>query len=220
MEKVEYVERYKKPTRALHWVHTAAFVILFFTGLFLFIPGLGFLAQDSWSRIIHRVFAAIFIVGPIIYLFLRPRVALKGIKEAFTWGIEDMEWLMAAPRYYFLADERAMPPQGHMNTGQKLWWFMVIVLGVVLVLTGIIMVFFKTSAPLELLRWSVFIHDVAFIATGAMFFVHIYLSVMHPLMRPLRTGAWSSMSRGKVSTEYAAAHHGKWYEEITKGKGA
>jgi formate dehydrogenase subunit gamma len=55
----------------------------------------------------------------------------------------------------------------------------------------------------------VFLHDVAFIATGAMFFLHVYLSVIHPLMR----GAWSSMARGKVSTEYARSHHAKWYEE-------
>jgi len=32
-------------------------------------------------------------------------------------------------------------------------------------------------------------------------------------MRPLRTGAWSSMARGKVSAEYAKSHHAKWYEE-------
>ena len=64
----------------------------------------------------------------------------------------------------------------------------------------------------------VLIHDVAFIATGLMFFVHIYMSVVHPLVRPLRSGAWSSMARGKVSVDYAKSHHGKWYEELTKGK--
>ena len=62
-----------------------------------------------------------------------------------------------------------------------------------------------------------FAHDVAFIALGAMLFVHVYLSVIHPLMRPLATGAWSSMARGKVSAEYAKAHHGKWYARVSKG---
>jgi cytochrome b subunit of formate dehydrogenase len=64
----------------------------------------------------------------------------------------------------------------------------------------------------------VFLHDVAFIATGLMFFVHIYMSVVHPLVRPLRTGAWNSMARGKVSVDYARSHHAKWYEEVTKAK--
>jgi cytochrome b subunit of formate dehydrogenase len=37
-------------------------------------------------------------------------------------------------------------------------------------------------------------------------------------MRPLRTGAWNSMARGKVSAEYAASHHAKWFAEIESEK--
>ena len=212
------IERYRKPTRILHWVHLVTFCILFLTGLILFIPQLGILAQDSWTRVLHRLAALIFIVAPLIYIPMNWKATLRGIKDAFTWGGDDIGWLKAAPRYYFLCDEEAMPPQGHMNTGQKMWWFMVLVFGVIFVITGLIMAAFKTVAPAALLQWMVFIHDIAFIATGCMLFVHIYLSVAHPLMRPLRTGAWSSMARGKVSAEYARSHHGKWYEEITKAK--
>jgi len=78
--------------------------------------------------------------------------------------------------------------------------------------------FSKTTAPAALLLWMVFVHDIAFIAAGAMLFVHVYLSVAHPLMRPLRSGPWNSMiTRGKVSVEYAKSHHAKWYEEVSKG---
>jgi len=212
------VEKYRKPTRILHWVHAGAFVVLFLTGLILFIPPLGTLAQDSWTRLLHRVAAVVFVVAPLIYIPMNWKTTLKGIKEAFTWGLEDLGWLKAAPRYYFVCDEGAMPPQGHMNTGQKMWWFLVIVFGLLFVITGAIMWFVKTTAPSMLLQWVVFVHDVAFIVVGVMFFVHIYMSVVHPLVRPLRTGAWSSMARGKVSAEYAKTHHGKWYEEITRGE--
>jgi len=208
------VEKYRKPTRILHWVHSGAFVLLFFTGLVLFIPPLGFLAQDSWTRVIHRVAALIFVIAPLIYIPMNWKATLNGIKEAFTWGVDDVGWLMAAPQYYFLCDERVMPPQKHMNTGQKMWWFMVIVFGLIFIVTGAIMWFAKTTAPPVLLQWVVFVHDVAFITTGVMFFVHIYMSVVHPLVRPLKAGAWSSMARGKVSVEYAKSHHGKWYREI------
>lgn len=210
---VKEVERYRKPTRILHWIHSGAFVILFLTGLVLFIPPLGFLAQDGWTRIVHRVMVVIFVAAPIIYVPMNLKATLKGIKEAFTWGVEDLEWLKAAPAYYMLADEEAMPPQGHMNTGQKMWWFIVIVFGVIFFLSGLVMLVFKTTAPPGVLQWAVFVHDVAFIVTGAMLFVHIYLS-FHPLMRPTRTGAWSSMARGKVSAEYARKHHRKWYDEV------
>ncbi len=210
------VERYRKPTRILHWVNAGAFTALFLTGLILFIPQLGILAQDSWTRVLHRLAALLFIVAPLIYIPMNWKATVNGIKDAFTWGVEDIGWLQAAPRYYFLCDEKTMPPQPHMNTGQKMWWLMVIVFSVLFFISGLIMYAFKTVAPAALLQWMVFIHDVAFIATGSMFFVHIYLSVIHPLMRPTQTGAWSSMARGKVSAEYAKTHHGKWYEEISK----
>ncbi len=208
------VERYRKPTRVLHWVHTSAFIILFLTGIFLFIPGLGILAQDSWSRVFHRVASILFVVGPAIYMFTNPKATMHGIKDAFSWGMDDLGWLVAAPRYYFFCDEDCMPPQEHMNTGQKLWWLMVLFFGAIFIVTGAIMWFAKTTAPAGVLQWSIILHDVAFMASGPMFFVHVYLSVIHPLMRPLRTGAWSSMTRGKVSAEYAQAHHGKWYSRI------
>ena len=208
------VEKYSKPIRILHWVHAGSFVLLFLTGLVFFIPQLGFLAEDGWTRLIHRIAAAVFVVAPIIYISLNPGKSWAEIKGAFSWGSEDIGWLKAAPRFYFLNDEKGMPPQGHMNTGQKMWWFMVIVFGIIFVLTGIIMWFFKPIAPAALLQWMVFVHDIAFIVTGAMLFVHIYLGVVHPLM----TESWKAMTGGKISVQYAKMHHSKWYEEIPKGK--
>ncbi|HEX76608.1 MAG TPA: hypothetical protein G4O12_08550 [Dehalococcoidia bacterium] len=206
------VEKYSKPARIFHHAHTVAFVLLFLTGLILFIPQLGFLAQGSWTRLIHRIFAAVFVIAPIVYFFMRPRAALLAIKDVLVWGKEDIGWAKAALRYYFLNDEEGMPPQGHMNTGQKLWGFMVLACGAVFLITGIIMWFFKTVAPYALLQWSVFVHDIVFIAAGVMLFVHIYLGVIHPLM----TEAWKAIWKGTISTEYAKSHHGKWYEEVTK----
>jgi formate dehydrogenase subunit gamma len=208
------VEKYRKSIRVLHWIHSGAFVLLFLTGLVLFIPQLGFLAQDSWTRLIHRIAAAIFVIAPIIYVILDPKAVGRGLKQAFSWGREDIGWLQAAPRYYFLSDEKGMPPQGSMNTGQKLWWLIIIVFGILFVITGAAMWFAKASVPAAVLQWMVFVHDVSFIVTGSMFFLHLYLGVFHPLM----TESWKAMTSGKISAEYAKAHHGKWYEEISKAK--
>jgi formate dehydrogenase subunit gamma len=213
--KQEMIERYRTPTRVLHWVHAGAFTILFITGFILYLGPLAFLAEDSVTRIIHRVAAVLFVVAPMIYIPLNFKATISGIRDSLKWGKDDMGWVIAAPRYYFLADEKAMPPQGHMNTGQKMWWLMVLVFGVVFIITGIIMWAGKTALPGGVLQWSVFIHDISFIVTGAMFFVHIYLSAIHPLMRPLRTGAWASMASGKVSVEYAKSHHAQWYAEVS-----
>ncbi|MFC1871367.1 formate dehydrogenase subunit gamma [Chloroflexota bacterium] len=208
------VLKYRKPTRILHWVHLFSFCILFLTGLILFLPPLAFLAEDSWTRIVHRIAAVVFIIAPLIYMFTGWKATWSGVKEAFTWGADDLGWLKAAPRYYFLGDDKGMPPQDAMNTGQKMWWFLVLVFGVVFVISGAIMWFAKATAPAALLQWMVFLHDVSFIVTGAMLFVHIYLGVFHPLMRPF---AWNSINRGTVPVEYAKSHHGKWYARIAKG---
>lgn len=209
------VEKYSKPARIMHHVHTVAFVLLFLTGLILFIPQLGFLAQGSWTRLIHRIAAAVFVIAPIIYVPMNFKATIQSIKDVLTWGKEDIGWVKAAPRYYFFNDEKGMPPQGHMNTGQKMWGFLVLACGAVFVITGIIMWFFKAIAPTPVLLWTVFVHDVVFIVAGVMLFVHIYLGVIHPLM----TEAWKAIWKGKVSAEYAESHHGKWYEEVSK-KGA
>jgi len=206
----QIIEKYRKAIRVLHWTHAVAFVVLFLTGLVLFIPGLSGLAQHSITRVIHRIGAVVFIIAPIIYTILDPAAVRRGLKQAFTWDSSDLGWLKAAPTYYFLNRETDMPPQGAMNTGQKMWWFLTVVFGAVFIITGLIMWFVKGA----LAQWMVLLHDMSFIVTGCMLFVHIYLSVLHPMM----TEAWNSMASGKISAEYAKSHHGKWYEEISKTK--
>ena len=208
------VVKYRKPIRIVHWIHTGAFILLFLTGLILFIPGLSFLAADSWTRLIHRIAAVIFVAIPVIYLIVNPKSVGRGLKNAFSWSGEDMGWLKAAPSYYFTGNEKDMPPQGELNTGQKLWWLITIVFGVIFVITGAIMWFAKDAAPPALLQWMVFVHDISFIVTGCMFLLHIYLGVFHPVM----TEALKSMTGGKISAEYAKAHHGKWYTEVSKNE--
>ncbi len=208
------VERYDKPTRVLHWVHLVAFCLLFLTGLVLFIPQLGIIAQDSWTRVIHRIAAIILIIAPLIYIPMNWTATKRGVKKAFSWGTDDIGWLKAAPRYYFLGDEKGMPPQGSMNTGPKVWVFFGAILRVIFILTGLVMWFAKTTASPGVLQWMVLLHDITFIISGAMLFVHIYLGVIHPLM----TESWRAIVRGKVSAEYAKKHHGLWYDEITKDK--
>jgi len=207
------IERYRSRTRLLHWTNLFAFMLLLLTGLVLFVPPLwGVAAQGSWTRLIHRVGAVVFLAGPLIFAMVNWRATLESVKEAFNWGPDDIGWLKAAPRYYFLNDERAMPPQEHMNTGQKMWWLIVLSTGVVFGVSGGLMWFGKTTLPSGVLQWSVFAHEVAYIVVLPMFFVHIYLSVLHPLM----TGVWRSMlADGQVPAEYVKSHHARWYARIS-----
>ena len=208
------VEKYSSGARVLHWINTASFVALFLTGLVLFIPALGPIAGGGWTRIVHRVGAVVFVATPIIYLLFNWSGSWRGVVKAFTWGSADIGWLKAAPRFYFLKDEKAMPPQDEMNSGQKLWLLIALVSGVVFAISGIIMWLGMATMPAGLLQSMVLLHDIAFIVAGVMLLVHIYLAVFHPLM----TEAWGSMISGKISAEYAKKHHGKWYEEVSRAQ--
>lgn len=203
--------KYTTGVRVLHWLNTAAFVFLFLTGLFLFIPQLGPLAAGGWTRAIHRVAAVFFVLIPLFFLFANWKPSWEKIKKAFEWGTDDLGWLKAAPGYYFLCDEKCMPPQDEMNTGQKLWWLITLVSWAGFAATGLVMWAFKTIAPAGLLQWMVLLHDIAFIVAVPMLFVHVYLGVFHPLMK----GAWDAMATGKVSAEYARSHHARWYDKVT-----
>ncbi len=208
----EEVERYRLSTRWFHWMHAGIFLVLAITGLFLFVPWFGDAALGGWSRLVHRIAAVCFILAPLVFLLTHWRRSWSFVKEAFTWGKDDLEWLRAAPSYYFGGDPRLMPPQEHINTGQKLFWLTALVGGVVFVVTGLIMWFLKGIVAPTVFQWSVFFHDVAFVTVGCFFLVHFQLSVLHPRMpESLR-----SMIRGKVSAEYAKSHHGKWYARISK----
>jgi formate dehydrogenase subunit gamma len=212
------VVRYRKPARILHWICTAAFIILFITGIARFVSSQGQVASDGWLYILHLAAGVIFIAAPVIYFLANRKASLKGIKYALAWGKEDMDWTKAAPQYYFLCDERGMPPQGYLNTLQKVWLLLVIVFGSILAVSGVIMWALELLASVEFLELMLFAHDIAFIAIGTMFLVHVYISVLHPMSGPMGTGAWSAVTRGKVSVEYARLHHEKWYQEESRAQ--
>jgi len=208
------VERYRKPARVLHWVCAAAFVILLITGISRFVSSQGQVASGGWSYVPHLVAGVVFVAAPVIYFLTNRKASLKGIRRVLMWGKEDVDWTKAAPQYYFLCDERGMPPQRYFNTLQKVWLLLVIVFGLILAVSGVLMWALQATASVEFLELILFAHDIAFIAIGTMFLVHVYISVLHPMSGSMGTGAWSAITRGKVSVEYARSHHEKWYQEL------
>jgi len=200
--------------RFVHWLHTAAFVVLMITGAMLYIPLFGnSIARGDGGhliRLFHRIGAIAFMLVPLIYIVFSPREWLASMRRIFTWGKDDWGWLKAAPRYYFLGDEEAMPPQDKFNTGQKLFYLVVVVCMAGFIVTGLIMWFGKGAVPVWMFRWSVLLHDLCTIAYVAFFLVHFMLAVAHPLMK----GSLNGMLFGWVPEEYVQRHHAKYYKEI------
>ena len=211
MTEPRVVERFKKRTIWFHWIHMVAFLTLIVTGAILFIPGLGAPAAGGLTRLIHRIAVVFFIGAPLLYFVFSPKMSLHFIKETLTWGKDDLGWVQAAPLYYFGSAEESMPPQGHVNTGQKMWQFIVLGTGILFLISGFIMWFLKDIVSTGIFQWCVVAHDIAFLLAFNMLLVHIYLGVIHPRM----TESLRSMLDGKISKSYAKSHYGKWYDEIS-----
>jgi formate dehydrogenase subunit gamma len=205
--------------RAVHWLHTVAFSVLMLTGIVLYVPWFGSSVGAGEGglviRLLHRVGAVAFMLVPIIYIVFSPKEWAAATKRVFTWGKGDLGWLRAAPAYYFLGDEEAMPPQDKYNTGQKLFYLVVVICMVGFIVTGLVMWFGKGGVPVWIFQWSVFLHDLCTIAYGAFFLIHFMLSVMHPLMK----GAIDGMLFGWMPEDYVKHHHAKYHEELqTRGE--
>jgi len=203
--------RYTKQVRILHWVTAITWTILFITGLILFVPVFSGAAQGGVSTLLHHLAAIVVCVWAVVFFLRAPIASIKGMLFALKWGPADIKWAMAAVPYYFFGKEDKMPPQEHMNTGQKIWWLLVLGAGAVMVITGAIMMFFKTSGAFT---WAATFHALGMVALFAMALVHIYLSVFHPKMR----GIFWSMVSGTVPAHYAESHHKKWYDEMMAHK--
>lgn len=210
----EVVDRYTKDERALHWVTAVTWVILFITGIFLFVPVFGGGARGGVSPLLHHIAAVVVVAWAVGYFVRHPMASLKGIMFALKWGMADFNWLKAAPAYYFFGKEEKMPPQEHMNTGQKLWWLIVLGAGALMILTGAIMLFFRSYLPSWVYLVAALFHALGMVALFTMALVHVYLSVFHPKMR----GIFWSMVNGTVPAWYAESHHKKWYEELKAHK--
>jgi formate dehydrogenase subunit gamma len=201
----EVVERYPRQVRILHWVNALAWIVLFVTGWFFFVDQFGPAASGGISGVLHRIAAVIMVGWAVLFFLGNPKSAISGILEALKWGKDDIGWLKAAIPYYFFGKDEAMPPQEHMNTGQKMWWLVTLAFGVLMIVTGALMWFVAATPILGIL------HDVGFIVLFSFGMLHMFLS-LHPKM----SGIFWSMWNGNVSAKYAESHHKKWYDKVKK----
>jgi len=202
------LRRYKMSGIVLHWTFASVVTILVITGMVMFVPGKG-PGGGYATGIVHRIAAAAFLVTPIAYSLLAPKTAASFLKETLSWGRDDLKWLIAAPDFYFGGSGKNMPQQGRLNTGQKMWQLILLGTGLVLLVTGMTMGFFRSAIAVSTYQWILFAHGTAFVVLLLMLLVHSYMAV-HPQMRE----SIYSMLDGKVSPLYARDHHRKWYNRI------
>lgn len=199
-----YLPRFDIAQRVAHWFFVFLFILLGLTGLILLfgrdalIPLLGapaFGVVASAAKEAHNLFGPIFPFA-LIALFVTLRKG-NGFKKY------DVQWLARGGGML-----GGHAPAGRYNAGEKIWFWLAMLLGGALAVTGLILDFPIFGQSRIWMEWSSLIHAIAALAMVAGLFGHAYLGTIG------MEGALEAMTDGRVDVNWAKAHHDKWYEAV------
>ncbi len=218
------IKRWNWLDRLVHWVTAISFIALAITGVSmligktLLIPLLGKAGFALWAQAsitIHNVLGPVFSVGIVMMIVM-------WIWHNFP-SATDLQWFKQGGGLF----SKTHPPAGRMNAGEKVWFWLVTIVGLAVCVTGLIMV-----APvygIAIPAWAEFlpfasgtrpdmqqamvIHAVLSLGWTAIALGHIYIGTAGT------EGAFEGMSTGYVSAEWAKQHHDQWFDAVeAKGK--
>jgi len=202
------VDRYTVGARINHWITATSLVLLALSGLALFHPSLFFLTNlfggGSNTRAIHPWIGVILFFG-FLGLFLR-------FWKLNLWKREDGTW-MARLRDVMTAQDENLPEIGKYNAGQKMVFWLMSILIIILITSGLVIwdQYFSQYTSLEQKRVAVLVHAIAAITIICVWIVHVYAAIWV-------RGTISAMTRGRVTGGWAWRHHRKWLRELVTGK--
>ena len=213
------IKRWNWFDRLTHWITAITFIALAITGLSmligktLLIPLLGKAGFALWAQAsitIHNVLGPVFSVGIVLMIVM-------WIWHNFPTAT-DLQWFKEGGGLF----SKKHPSAGRMNGGEKVWFWLVTVVGLAVCFSGIIMV-----APVygfAIPEWAAFlpwvdgsrvdmqeanlVHAVLSLGWTAVALGHIYIGTAGT------EGAFEGMSTGYVSAEWAKQHHDKWYDDV------
>lgn len=153
------------------------------------------IVQVFWD--IHAITAIVFAAT---VLFMLPRWAIPMIPRK-----HDLGWVKIAGGY--LSREKRPVPAHKFNFGQKMWFWLSTLGGLVLGTTGLLMHLFVGGATF--LNFVALVHHLTATALITMFLVHLYM-VLFAIK-----GALQAMIDGTKSEEEVSIMHSLYYQEIT-----
>lgn len=189
--------------RVVHWLLALSCLALLLTGLgFLYKDNLGWLntifGGVHVARSIHNWGGLIFAVSLVLSLG-------TWVPECLKWSSDDSKWIGMLGGYLSKEKDKALPPQGKINAGQKLLGIAVFIGGVIISVSGFV-IWLSTPSAL----W-VLIHNICNLLFAVFVPVHIYLATA------ANPGTFRIMTRGDVPLYWAKKKHPKWVKEIGAG---
>ena len=199
---IRYLRRYRDATRMNHWFVAMMFFAAGLSGLAFFHPSLFFFSAlfggGQWTRILHPFLGVAMVLGFFFLFFTMWRENLL--------DRNDRDWIRHAPKM-LQGDKAGMPPVGKYNAGQKFFFWMAAVTGLLILLTGVVL-WWPTYFNQPLRSISILLHDLCFIGFFAAIVGHIYLGTA------AEPGTFRSMTRGTVTKAWAKLHHARWYRDV------
>lgn len=198
------VHRYSGGARINHWITAISLVLLALSGLAMFHPWLFFLSGlfggGQWTRTIHPWIGVVLFFS-FFGLFVR-------FWSANLWKREDTRWL-GQINDVIAGDEDKLPEVGKYNAGQKLVFWSMSLLIIILIVSGLAIwnEYFGSIVSINQQRWALLVHSMAAVAAICVWIVHVYAAIW------IR-GTFSAMTRGTVTGGWAWRHHRKWLREL------
>lgn len=208
----QYVKRFNFPVRLAHWINAFAFLALYLTALPMYTEFFDWLypifGGPENARLLHRIFAIMFIMPTLIVLIFDTKSFTYWIKSCFTWKKEDFKFFIPFAKDFF-GKKSDIPKQDFYNVGEKVNSLLQIVATICIIGSGIIM-WNADNFPAGLVHWAYPVHNIAVGLAIAVIIGHFYLSVINPSSKKSLRG----MIKGSVEAEYAEDHHALWYESL------
>jgi formate dehydrogenase subunit gamma len=201
------VDRYTAGARINHWITAISLVLLALSGMSLFHPSLFFLSYlfggGDFTRFIHPWIGVVLFFG-FSGLFLR-------FWRANLWEGADNTWL-ARISDVLRNNEEKLPEVAKYNAGQKMVFWSMSALIIVLITSGIVIWdrYFSNVFSVEQQRIAVLVHATAAVVAICVWIVHVYAAIWV-------RGTISAMTRGQVTGGWAWRHHRKWLRELVSG---
>lgn len=202
------VDRYTTAARINHWITAVSLVLLAISGLALFHPSLYFLTGlfggGSMTRMLHPWIGVVLFFS-FMGLFFR-------FWKLNLWRRTDSVW-MSRLRDVLTGQDENLPEIGKYNAGQKMVFWSMSILILVLIASGLVIwqQYFSQYTSVEQQRIAVLVHAVAAIVVVCVWIVHVYAAIWV-------RGTISAMTRGQVTGGWAWRHHRRWLKDLVSGK--
>jgi formate dehydrogenase subunit gamma len=203
------IVRFNALERFVHWMTAVCFVILAISGLNitfgkdLLLPLIGpeaFTGWSQWAKYAHNYLSFPFTIG-VVLIFLMWIAGNVPTRE-------DVEWLKQGGG--IIGNEH--PPARRFNAGQKMIYWIVVLGGSAVAITGYFLMFPFWGTSIVGMQTAQVIHGIVGVLFVAAMLGHIYIGTIG------MEGAFEAMGTGTVDENWAKQHHSHWLEE-EKAKG-